>query len=86
MVRRHPSNLGHGHEANVCASVRVDVVDNSGYSSLVNVRILIVSSSSLRLLTFASNRYPENIGQMFRFGQFFRINGLKNHRTAQTAV
>ncbi len=40
MVRRHPGDLGHGRQANVCASVRVDVVDDSGYTFLSNVRIL----------------------------------------------
>jgi hypothetical protein len=40
MVRRHPGNLGHLHQANVCASIRLDVVDDSGYTFLANVRIL----------------------------------------------
>ena len=39
MVRRHPGNLGHGQQANVSAGVRVDVVDDSGYTFLANVRI-----------------------------------------------
>jgi hypothetical protein len=39
MVRRHPGNLGHGQQANISAGVRVDVVDDSGYTFLANVRI-----------------------------------------------
>lgn len=80
MVRRRPSNLGHGHQADVRAGVRVDVIDDSSYSPVANVRIL-----SLRLLTSEGKRYRENIGQMFRFGQFFRLIRSKN-RTGQTAV
>ncbi len=40
MVRRHSGNLGHGQQANVCAGVRVDEVDDTGYTFLTNVRIL----------------------------------------------
>jgi hypothetical protein len=40
MVRRHPGNLGHGHQANVGAAVRMDVVDNFSYSCLANRRVL----------------------------------------------
>jgi AraC family transcriptional regulator len=61
MVRRHPGNLSHGHQANVCAGVRVDVVDDSGYSTLANLRIL-----SLLLINVCEKTIPENIGQMFR--------------------
>ena len=81
MVRRHPGNLGHGHHANVCAIVRVDVVDDSGYTFLANGRIL-----SLRLLTFSSKRYRENIGQMLRFWSILPKNWSKKQLTGQTAV
>jgi len=62
MIRRYTGNSGHGRQANVCASVRADVVHDSGYISLANVRVLCI-----RLLTSASKRYRENIGPMFRF-------------------
>ena len=45
ITRRHPGNLGHGQQANACASVRVDVVDDFGYTSLANVRILSLAYS-----------------------------------------
>ena len=51
MVRRHPGNPGHGHQADVFASVCVDVVDDSRYFSVADVRIL-----SLRFFTSASKR------------------------------
>ena len=49
MVPRHSGNLGHGHQANVGASVRVDVVDDSGYTFLTNVRILSLAYSPVRV-------------------------------------
>jgi hypothetical protein len=81
MVRRHPADLGHGRQANVCASVRVDVVDDSGYGSLVNVRIL-----SLCLFTHPSKRYRENIGQMFRFWSILPKKWPEKQRSRKTAV
>ena len=81
MVRRPPGNLGHGQQANIPAGVRVDVVDDSGYTFLANVRI-----PSLRLLTSASQNYRGNIGQMFRFWSVLPIDWSKKQATGQTAV
>ena len=81
MIRRHPGNLGHGQQANVSAGVRVDVVDDSGYTFLANVRI-----PSLRLLTSASQNYRGNIGQMFRFWSVLPGNWSKKQATGQMAV
>ena len=81
MVRRHPGNLGHGQQANIPAGVRVDVVDDSGYTFLANVRM-----SSLRLLTYASQNYRGNIGQMFRFWSVLLKYWSKKHVAGQTAV
>jgi hypothetical protein len=74
MVRRHPGNLGHGHHANVCAIVRVDVVDDSGYTSLANVRILSLFAYPPQ----RANNSARTLVKCSGFGQFFRKIGLKN--------
>ena len=73
MVRSHPADLGHVHQADVCAGVRVDVVDDSGYGFLANVRIL-----SVCLFTLPNKRYRENFVKCSGFGQFFRKNGMES--------
>jgi hypothetical protein len=59
----------------------VDVVDDSGYTSLANVSI-----PSRRLLAASIKQYRENIGQMFRFWSVLPNNWSKKQGTGQTAV